>query len=301
VHRFLVLLGAFGSLCCATSHALKPPTDLGPAREALEAARQAGAVDKAAEMFARAQVHLNEAEALVSDRNGEGPKAEGLARLSTAEAECALALARASSQTGTNEAETARAQELERLSLRSRRAEEEQHRLEERLALLARDLELTETELIRTKARLKGNETKAEASSAIAEARILTRRIADEKGRSSTLARCQRWIARAEGLLEDENYGAAVFFAMKAQDLAKHPEPTANAKGTGADLELPSPQARYAVKGDNVRVRAGPSTSADTIGTLSKGTVVQASVTRGDWVRITVGEITGWVARHLLE
>jgi hypothetical protein len=106
------------------------------------------------------------------------------------------------------------------LLARLRRAEEEQHRLEDRVELLQRDLEVTETELIRSKARLKGNETKAEASAAVAEAQILASRIAQDKTKASTLARCRESLAKAEEQLGLGNYGAAIFFALKAQDTA---------------------------------------------------------------------------------
>ena len=58
---------------------------------------------------------------------------------------------------------------------------------------------MTETELIRSKARLKGNETKAEASAAIAEAQILAGRLAEDKSRASTLrAERRNRCAKAE-------------------------------------------------------------------------------------------------------
>jgi len=106
------------------------------------------------------------------------------------------------------------------LAARLRKAEEDQRRLEDRIELLQRDLEVTETELIRSKARLKGNETKAEASAAVAEAQILAGRLAQDKTRASTLARTRESLAKAEEQLGLGNYGAAIFFALKAQDTA---------------------------------------------------------------------------------
>jgi hypothetical protein len=73
-------------------------------------------------------------------------------------------------------------------------------------------------EVIRTKARLQGIETKAEASSAIAEARILMTRL-DARDRA-TLSRCQELLDKAEQQINENNFGAAVFFARKAQDIA---------------------------------------------------------------------------------
>ena len=112
--------------------------------------------------------------------------------------------------------------EAEKLRARLRRAAEEQKRLEERLAVLQRDLETTETEVIRTKAKLKGIETKAEASSAIAEARILLLRRQDEKKRTANIARAEEKLDRAERQLRDGNFGAAVFFALQAQELLEN-------------------------------------------------------------------------------
>lgn len=112
--------------------------------------------------------------------------------------------------------------ETEKLRARLRRAGEEQKKLEEKLAVLHRDLEATETEVIRTKAKLKGIETKAEASSAIAEARILLLRRNDEKKRTADIARAEEKLERAERQLRDGNFGAAVFFALQAQELLEN-------------------------------------------------------------------------------
>ena len=85
------------------------------------------------------------------------------------------------------------------------------------MTLLQRELELTETEVVRSKARVQGIETKAEASSAIAEARILMGRL-DARDRA-TLSRCQELLRKAEQQINENNFGAAVFFARKVQEM----------------------------------------------------------------------------------
>jgi hypothetical protein len=85
------------------------------------------------------------------------------------------------------------------------RAEDERRRLEERVAVLQRDLDLTEDEVVRTKAKLKGLETKAAASSALAEAHIMMRRLAEDHARPALLSRCQELLDRAEQQISDEN------------------------------------------------------------------------------------------------
>jgi len=194
--------------------------DLGTAQQAVEAARKAGAPTRAADTFKQAERHLREAEALAAAKDLTAEKsvrAQGLGELAAAEAHCATTLARLSAPAPT----TAKAPpaEVERVNARAKKLEEDSRRLEERIALLLHDLEVTETEIIRTKARLKGIETKAEASSAIAEARILMGRL-DAKANAAILSMCEDSLAKAEKQLQQENYGAALFFAMKAQDAA---------------------------------------------------------------------------------
>lgn len=207
---------------CATAPKAPPgpPVDLTAARAAVEAARKSGPVEKTGPL-AKAEQHLQEAEKLAAeaDRSPEkSARAQGLADLASTEAQWALSL---STATDSSKSAGARggAAEVERLTARLKRAEEEKRQKDERIALLVHDLELTETEVIRTKARLKGLETKAEAASAIAEARILMRRL-DRRTSAAALARCEDALAKAEQQLQQENYGAALFFATKAQDAA---------------------------------------------------------------------------------
>jgi predicted nucleic acid-binding Zn-ribbon protein len=205
--------------------------DLSAARQAVEAARKAGAPTKAADTFKQAERHLREAESLAAAKDltpEKSVRARGLGELAAAEAHCSATLARLATASPER---TARATpvEVERANTRSRKLEDDVKRLEERIALLLHDLEVTETEVIRTKARLKGIETKAEASSAIAEARILMGRL-DAKNNAATLSLCEDSLAKAEKQLQQENYGAALFFAMKAQDAATKAQESPDAR-----------------------------------------------------------------------
>jgi len=282
--------------------------DFTPARAALEDARQAGAPKSAAETYAEADSHLKEAEALVATQ-GSGARdrslrADGLARLAAAEARCAAAAARLSvSAKVEREKRTANTADVDRLNARLKKSEEDQRRLEERIALLQRDLELTETEIIRTKARLKGIETRAEASSAIAEARILAGRL-DAKARAATLSLCNENIAKAEAQLTATpvNYGAAVFFATKAQDIAKKAQEASDpGRRAASDDQRPAPQASYRVKAKSANIRKGPDVTEDVLAEAPEGSVLEASAVKGDWVKVTHKGTTGWVSRSVLE
>ncbi len=203
------------------------PVDLAPVRAALEDARRAGAPQGPDDTFRQAAVHLTDAEVLIAAGRLTAERAlrvELLGKLAAAEARYAATLAQLEKRTVAAD-QAARSSDAE-LAARLRRSEEERRRLEERVTLLRRELELTETEVIRTKARLQGIETKAEASSAIAEARILMGRL-DANDRA-TLSRCQELLGEAEQQINENNFGAAVFFARKVQDIvtkAREPSP----------------------------------------------------------------------------
>lgn len=211
----LLLVGVLAAGCAAkTPPATAPaatPIDLGAARAAVKEAKAARAEERAPEAYRQALKYLRQAETGSGSAAREAAiRAEGSARVAAAQARCetaASAPARA----------PAKGADRERVRAELKQALEENKRLEERVALQQQALDLTETELIRSKARLKGIETKAEASSAIAEARILMRRL----GASSAVAvLCQESLAKAEQQLAADNYGAATFFALKAQDIA---------------------------------------------------------------------------------
>jgi hypothetical protein len=215
----VLLLLALGA-CASAKVRPGARVDLSAAQQAVEAARKAGAPAKAPDMFKQAERHLHEAQSAAAAKAltpEQSIRAQGLGELAASEAHCAATLARLAG-TPDRTARTPPA-EVERANTRARKLEDDNRRLEERIALLLHDLDVTETEIIRTKARLKGIETKAEASSAIAEARILMGRL-DTKANAATLGMCEDSLAKAEKQLQQENYGAALFFAMKAQDAA---------------------------------------------------------------------------------
>jgi SH3 domain-containing protein len=293
----LLLLGG-----CASHGGPPPKLDFTPAQAAIDAARQAGADTRAPEPLGRAEAHLKEAADLASasgTRDADtAHAAQALVRLAATEAEWAASVATAPPPpvVATPHVEEPAAARAE-IEARVRRAEEEQRRLEERVGFLLKELELTETELVRSKAKVKG-QTKAEASSAVAEAQILLRRMADEKMRSPNLVRCQELLDRAEQLLRDENYGGAAFFAMTAQDLV---EQTRRLATDPTALDRPAPKRTYVVASDTVNLRKAPGTTEPVVGHAPRGASVEATVVRGEWVRVTYGDTSGWIYRPLLQ
>jgi len=195
----------------------KPPSALEAARAAVADARAAQAEQLAPLPYQRSIEELRRAETTSGAAGREAAiRAEAFAQLALAEARRQTAAAATAAATAAADTAAAAAAS-ERTQAELRQVREENRRLEERTALLQRALEQTETELIRSKARLKGTETKAEAASAIAEARILIRRLG---ARSAAAAMCRDSLAKAERQLAGGNYGAAMAFALRAQNIA---------------------------------------------------------------------------------
>jgi hypothetical protein len=297
---FLVSVLGVTLSACATSKSTPPKTvDLTPTREAIEAARKAGAEDRAKENYSRAVVHLKEAEALLATGKQESlEEVRWLSRLATAEASCAASVAPLAQACPPppplpSPVPLRPSPEVERLTSRLKKSEEEQRRLEDRIGALQRDLDLTETELIRTKARLTGLDTKAEASSAVAEAVVLANRIAAEKKRAEIVKRCRDALSRAEELLRQENYSAAIFFARKVQEFARGEIASVPAE------THPAPSKTLLVLSP-ANIRAGPSVDDAIVGQAPEGATLDATVVKGDWIQVRYREITGWIYRSLV-
>lgn len=290
------LLAAAACLAaCATKTPPKTAADLQPARDAVAAARKAGGPERAADCMKRAEGYLSQAE------GAAGTDAGWLAQLAIAEARCASQLASANvAVQRLPDVEKAAAQ-AERLQARVKKADEDQRRLEDEVALLSRDLELTENEIIRLKAKLRGLDSKAEASSAIAEARMLMKRYQEQRGRTANLARCEELAVRAEQQIVEENFGAAAFFAQKAQDLLQDRRRSGAAAPVPEPGDRPAPKAQYTVRAAVVNLRSEPGTNGSVVGKAKKGDALTALAVHGEWLKVTAGDVTGWVSRRLVE
>lgn len=294
------LLALCVSGCASAPREPLQAVDLSPARLALASAEgPPNPQPAAAACLERARQHLQQAEGLASAPTAtERERAAGLARLAQAEAGCATALAAAGEAARASAAGAASGSRASgEAEARAHQAEAERRRLEERVALLQRHLDATETELIRSKARLKGVETRAEASAAIAEARVLMRRALDARGRTDALGLCQISLDKAEDAMEKGNFGMAVFYAVQARDRAAElVQPPAE-----APRDRPAAKAHYVVAVQSANLRAEPFTTAPVVAQLKKGQPVEARALRGEWVQVQAGGQAGWVLRSLLE
>ena len=298
VRHAVLALGALAAVGCA-SRPRTAAVDLEPARTAVRKAREAGAAEKAGRDLARAEKHLKAAEAAAQSE--EVDRAACLTEMATDAAECALRLASVEPEAERLPEPPRETAESVELQARLKKAEEEHRQLEERVGVLLRDLDLTETEVIRTKAKLQGLETKADATSVIAETRVLFRRSLQQRGRTPSLLRCEELLDRAEIMVEENNHGAAVFMALKVQELLKDARRAAVAQVVDRGAERPAPKKLYTVVAETANLRRDPSLTATVVQQLKKGTQLEATLQRGDWLKVRAGDASGWIARGLVE
>ena len=119
-----------------------------------------------------------------------------------------------------------------------------------------------------------------------------------EKGRSQNSARCKELLDRAEQQLREENFGAAAFFASKAQDLL---DATRRGGLESQAHEPPAPRTTYVAKPGGANLRRGPGLTEPVVGKVPGGATVEASAQSGDWLEVKLGELVGWAYRPLFE
>ena len=166
--------------------------------------------------------------------------------------------------------------------------------LERDVERLRADLRHAEEALVAVESGLLGSHTRADAVSALAEARILVKRGQVAAPWRQDLAE-EAWgkLSESEGQLGRGHFGTAMFFSARAKRLA------------GALLRearsVEESDGHRFVAGSRVNLRAGPSTSTEVIGVLVRDTPVIPEREANEWVlvRTPSGRI-GWIHGSLL-
>jgi len=176
-----------------------------------------------------------------------------------------------------------------------RRAETERvSRLEREVGRLRADLAEAEQELVAAESGLSGSRSRADAISALAEARIQVERATDRAPwRAPLLEEAAEKLEQADRLVEARNFGSAIFFASRAARIARNILDEAKAAET-------EPGARL-IRGNRVNLRDGPSTQHLVLTVLLFGTPVFPEREEGDWILLrTADGSVGWVHRSLI-
>jgi hypothetical protein len=168
------------------------------------------------------------------------------------------------------------------------------HTLEREVARLRGDLVEAESAMVAIESGLRGAQTRADAVSALAEARIAVERASSgTPWRSSEIAEVKERLEEAERQFQAGNPGSAVFFASRAQRLAdslrEEARRAAAFKGTRV------------VRAPRVNLRAGPSTTDAVVAVLLQATPVLPQRSEGEWVLVrTPDGAAGWVHASLI-
>jgi len=176
-----------------------------------------------------------------------------------------------------------------------RRAEAERIEFFEReVERLRADLRQAEESLVAMESGLRGFQSRADAVSALAEARIALERVSPSvPWRRDQVEEAQAKLAEASRQLQAGHVGSAVFFSSRAQRITESLQAEVRQVAGWSQKSL--------VVADAVPLHTGPSPDADVVGTLVAQTPVFPERSHADWtlVRTPSGRI-GWVRASLL-
>ncbi len=176
-----------------------------------------------------------------------------------------------------------------------RRADAERVEFYEReVERLRADLRQAEASLVAMESGLRGSQSRADAVSALAEARIAVERVAPRvPWRRDRVGEARAKLRDAERQLEEGHVGSAVFFASRAQRITE---------SLHAEVQqVEAWKKRRLVIGRRVNLRAGPSTGHRILQVLVARTPVFPERNQGDWslVLTPTGQL-GWIHDALL-
>jgi hypothetical protein len=176
-----------------------------------------------------------------------------------------------------------------------RRAEAERVEFFEReITRLREDLARAEASIVAMESGLRGSQSRADAVSGLAEARIALDRVSRRvPWRGERVEEARAKLTEGQRQLDLDHVAAAVFFASRAQGIAD---------SLAQEVQLVSgwPGLRV-VAGERVNLRAGPSRDHAVLAVLAHDTPVLPERGEGDWtlVRTPSGQV-GWVHAPLL-
>lgn len=184
--------------------------------------------------------------------------------------------------------------EITQLRLRLAQAHQRNERTLRNTERLRADIRDAEEALVTLESGLKGLHTRADAVSALADARIVVTRAARQAPwRKTSIELAREKLAEAERHIEEEYFGSAVFFTVRGRRIAE--EVLELARELRED-----PTARF-VRVNRANVREGSSMDAPIVTVLEQGTPVHARGEDRDWVQIvTPDDKGGWIHGSLL-
>ena len=166
--------------------------------------------------------------------------------------------------------------------------------LEHEVEQLRADLRHAEEAMVAIESGLRGAHTRADAVSALAEARIAVERATrGAPWRPQQVQEARSKLEEAERQFQAGHAGSAVFFASRAKRIAETLNDEAAKVSAAEDVRF--------VTGERVNLRGGPSTNHKILGLLTHSTPVILERTQGRWllIRTTSGQV-GWLHSSLV-
>lgn len=200
-------------------------------------------------------------------------------------------------------------QDIQNLNLRLFEFESVAKELQQRSDSQQQRLETAIVDVVRSKAKLRSIESKAEAVSTLAEAEIAVKTLKRTLSEMDTFALEE--LSKAEHLLnmsadeyQKQNFGGALYLANQSKNQVRtiqdriHRSPESEAVAGESPFSRPL---HFKVL-TNSNLRSGPSLTAEIIGKLDRDTSVIGYAAKDDWVRIKTQEgVFGWIFRPLVE
>ena len=167
--------------------------------------------------------------------------------------------------------------------------------LEREVRRLRADLQQAEDSIVQLESGLRGQHTRADAVSAVAEVRIALDRVS--KGvpwRRDRVAEARAKLEEADRQLASDHLGSAVFFAARAKRITDSLLAETQQVAKWSD--------RRVIRGDRVNLRSAPTVSASVVDVLAGEMPLFPERSLPDWtlVRTPDGRV-GWVHRRLLK
>jgi hypothetical protein len=175
--------------------------------------------------------------------------------------------------------------------------------LEERLKSQQKVLDDAFLEVVRSKAKLRSVETKAEAASNMAEAEIAVKGLKLDLGagdQDADVSRAEQLLKMSAEEFKSENYGGALYLTNQAKAHIK-----AGQVRLGAEQGMSPHQGETLFSQplelkllQKTSLREGPASNSKVIGRLEKGTPVLGYSSASGWIRVGDEEgVKGWVPR----
>ena len=167
--------------------------------------------------------------------------------------------------------------------------------LEREVERLRADLQQAEESIVSLESGLRGLHTRADAVSAVAEARIALERVGKTAPwRRDRIAEAREKLQEADLQLAADHLAAAMFFAARAQRITESLRVECD--------QVARWNARRVIRGDRVNLRAEPSEQSSIVLVLAAQTPLYPERSLSDWtlVRTPDGRV-GWVRSTLLK